>query len=175
MLLVLFPVFLIVAVALKADSRGPVVIGLRRLGKNGQEFRCFKFRTMTVNDAQMQIEKALGPQGDARITRLGRLLRIAGIDELPSLVSVIRGDMSLVGPRPALLLELDRYSDLERRRLDVLPGVTGYWQAFGRRGETDYVQMLAMDLEYVEQRSLLLDLRILARAATALLTRRSWY
>lgn len=157
-LVVLAPVFLGVAVAVRLRLGAPVLFVQERPGRSGVPFRLLKFRTMT---------DARGPDGAllpdaARLTRLGRALRRSSLDELPELVNVLRGDMSLVGPRPLLTEYLDRYTPDQARRHDVRPGITGWAQVNGRN-DTTWDERFAHDLHYVEHRSFTFDLRILVR------------
>ena len=152
------PVMAGVAAVVRADMGSPVVFRQERAGEGGRPFHVYKFRSM---------KDATGPDGtplpdDQRLTRLGRLLRATSLDELPQLWNVLKGDMSLVGPRPLYLKYLDRYTDEERRRLDVRPGITGWAQVNGRNA-VDWTKRLAMDVWYVDHWSLRLDARILAR------------
>lgn len=170
------PMMALVAVAIKLDSPGPVFFSQERLGRHGKPFRYLKFRTMAID----AIDTATGPvyarRSDPRVTRVGRLLRRTALDELPVLFNVLKGDMSMVGPLAALLLEIDHYSDQERRRLDLKPGLTGYWQVFGReQGLFDFRKMVEMDLEYASKCSLTLDMRIVARTLVMGLKSRAAY
>lgn len=175
-LLLLSPVLLCVAaVVLFADGR-PVLFGQERVGEGGRRFVLTKFRTM-VRDAEDQREvlaarnEIRGPgfkiNDDPRLTRVGRVLRRASLDELPQLWNVLRGSMSLVGPRPPLPSEVAWYDAWHRRRLAVKPGITGLWQISARR-EVDFDRWVELDLEYIERWSLWLDLQILARTAVVI-------
>jgi len=156
-LILLSPVLLGIAIATKVEGKGPVFFRQRRPGLHGKPFTLIKFRSMI--DARDTAGNAL-PDG-ARLTRLGRLLRSTSLDELPELWNVLRGDMSIVGPRPLLMQYLDRYSPEQARRHAVRPGLTGYAQVNGRNG-LSWDEKLALDTWYVDHRSLLLDLRIIA-------------
>jgi exopolysaccharide biosynthesis polyprenyl glycosylphosphotransferase len=175
LLLLLIPLFTVVAVAIKAESRGPVFFRQVRLGRHGVPFTCYKFRSMrdgAENELQhlQQLNEADGPifkiRADPRLTRVGQILRRASLDELPQLWNVVRGDMSLVGPRPPIPDEVGRYEDWHRRRLDVVPGVTGLWQVSGR-SELSFDEMVMLDIYYIENWSLGLDLQILSRTLPA--------
>jgi exopolysaccharide biosynthesis polyprenyl glycosylphosphotransferase len=177
------PLMLAIALMVKLSSPGPVLFRQRRVGAQERDFTIFKFRTMVVNaDAQrdglLAHNEADGllfkMRRDPRVTRVGRLLRRTSLDELPQLFNVLRGEMSLVGPRPALPEETTRYAELQRGRLRVKPGVTGLWQVNGRHDLAfeDYVRY---DLFYVENWSLTMDLYILAKTIPALLTARGSY
>jgi len=177
-LIVLSPLFAIVAAAVRATSQGPALFRQTRVGKDGQEFTLFKFRSMTVG-AEHQVD-ALGDlnqnadgllfkvRDDPRVTKVGALLRKYSIDELPQLINVVRGDMSLVGPRPPLPREVARYEDHVHRRLMVKPGLTGLWQVSGRSDLT-WEESVRLDLRYVENWSLALDLMILWKTVFAVL------
>src|SRR5580704_11309048 len=171
----LAPVLLMTAVAIKLDSNGPVLFRQRRCGFDNKEFVIYKFRTMTVLDDGENVVQAR--RGDARVTRIGRLLRRSSIDELPQLFNVIRGDMSLVGPRPHAMAHHDKYGALIASyalRHHVKPGLTGMAQTNGLRGETrQLVQMerrVEQDLWYINHWSLMLDVTIMARTCLVVLS-----
>lgn len=184
-LLLMLPLLCVIALAVRCTSPGPVLFRQERVGRHGATFTMLKFRTMqTDNDdaAHREYVKRLlteeappdgGARGvyklvrDPRLTRIGHVLRAASLDELPQLVNVLTGDMSLVGPRPALAWEVALYRPEHRRRLEVKPGLTGLWQVSGRSALT-MRQALDLDVEYVERRSLGLDLALLARTGPAL-------
>ncbi len=181
-LVVTSPICLVVAMAVRFTSRGPVLFRSERIGRDGRPFTMLKFRSMYVDaDHSRQIEfnrlELAGDVGeldefslsdDDRITRVGLFLRRTSLDELPQLWNVIRGEMSLVGPRPSLDWEVELFESRHLERLDVLPGVTGLWQVSGRR-TIDMRGMLEIDLDYVRRRSLGLDLKILALTVPAVL------
>jgi lipopolysaccharide/colanic/teichoic acid biosynthesis glycosyltransferase len=154
------------AVAIKLDDRGPVFYRQRRVGLGGREFELLKLRTMRVG-AETEGAGFAVDEGDPRITRVGRLLRRVSLDELPQLWNVLRGDMSLVGPRPTLAYQVKRYTPRQRRRLDVKPGITGWAQIHGR-ARLPWDERIELDVWYVEHRSPWLDLKILARTPLAL-------
>lgn len=178
-LILLSPLLLGIAVAIRLDSHGPAVFVQVRTGRDGKPFRMYKFRSMVV-DAESRLDdlihrnEAAGPlfkiAEDPRITRLGRFLRSSSLDELLQLVNVAKGEMSFVGPRPALPSETDTYDASTRRRLDVKPGLTGLWQVSGRSTLT-WEESVRKDLEYVNRQSLRLDLWILLRTVGAVLRR----
>ncbi|NLG51933.1 MAG: sugar transferase [Chloroflexi bacterium] len=198
-LLALSPLFLIIAVAIKLDSHGPVIYVQKRVrgNQNPQDphpernvFNFYKFRSMYVNsDArihqQYMREYIRGNNGkinngtshnpvykmkqDPRITRVGRLLRRTSLDELPQLINVLKGDMSIVGPRPALVYEVEQYSQFGRERLRAQAGITGLWQVSGRTRLT-FEEMVKLDIEYTQRRSLWLDIRILLKTIPAVLS-----
>jgi lipopolysaccharide/colanic/teichoic acid biosynthesis glycosyltransferase len=186
MLLALLPVLLVIALAVKLDSRGPVLFRQRRVGFRMREFPVLKFRTMAHNAPQelhrLYIAELVHGNGtdadgglkkmveDPRITRVGRFLRKTSLDELPQLFNVVAGQMSLVGPRPAIAYELEHYEDRHFRRFDVLPGLTGLWQVSGRN-ELDFHQMLDLDVRYVKESGAAADLQILVRTPITLVRR----
>jgi exopolysaccharide biosynthesis polyprenyl glycosylphosphotransferase len=165
------PLWLLVALAIKLDSPGPILFRQERAGRHGKPFTVYKFRSMHVN-AEALLEKlrgqneASGPlfkvRDDPRRTRVGRFIRKTSIDELPQVINVLRGEMSWVGPRPAILSEVAQYQDWHRKRLEVLPGMTGLWQVSGRSDLT-FDEMVMLDIYYAENWSLGLDLRIMLR------------
>lgn len=180
--LVLFsPVMAVIAILIKRDSPGPVLFRQTRVGKNGKPFTFYKFRSM-VHNADVHVHREYyhglihgnpgGPSvgtvqdanlkmaGDSRITRLGHILRKSSLDELPQLFNVLKGEMSLVGPRPPIPYEVEEYTEWHRHRLEATPGMTGLWQVRGR-SQIGFEEMVRMDIEYIERRSLWLDLKIL--------------
>jgi exopolysaccharide biosynthesis polyprenyl glycosylphosphotransferase len=176
-LLLLTPLLALIALLIKLDSRGPVLYRAARVGRKGRKFLCCKFRTM-VGDAdslKAQLRASNEREGpffkmarDPRVTRVGRWLRRYSLDELPQLWNVLRGEMSLVGPRPHPLDDFERYTLEDLRRLDVTPGITGLWQVTARR-DPSFVRNMALDLEYIEGWSLGMDLRILWRTVSVVL------
>lgn len=180
--LVLFaPVFLLLAVLIRLSSKGPAFFVQDRCGLGGCVFRFYKFRTM-VQDAEVRraelehLNEMKGPvfkmQRDPRVTRLGALLRKTSLDELPQLWNVLRGDMSLVGPRPPLPEEVERYDARQAQRLSVLPGITGLWQVSGRSSITNFDTWLELDLHYATHQSVGLDVRILLKTIGVVLLAR---
>jgi lipopolysaccharide/colanic/teichoic acid biosynthesis glycosyltransferase len=179
LLLVLAPLFAVVAVLIKLDSPGPVLFRQERVGRGGRPFVCLKFRSMRV-DADQKVHAAyvaerirqglplLKLQADPRITRIGGFLRASSIDELPQLWNVLWGEMSLVGPRPAMAYEVELYDAAQRRRLLVKPGVTGLAQVYSR-GKGTLTEYVGHDLEYVARRNIWLDLKILLITLPAVL------
>lgn len=157
--ILLSPLFLVIAVAIKLDSPGPVFFRQERVGKDGRVFKIFKFRTMVVNAEKMGAGVFVEKE-DPRITRVGKWLRNTSLDELPQLINVLRGEMSLVGPRPTLPYQVERYDERQRRRLLMRPGITGWVQVNGRNSLT-WPEKIELDIWYVEHWSLWLDLRIL--------------
>jgi lipopolysaccharide/colanic/teichoic acid biosynthesis glycosyltransferase len=170
----------VVALVLGCGSRGPVLFRQRRVGCRGREFTCYKFRTMRVNadtashrchtarlirsDAPMT---KLDARRDPRLVPFGATLRATGLDELPQLINVVRGEMSIVGPRPCLPYEFELYEPWQRRRVEAVPGLTGLWQVSGKN-RTTFSQMVRLDIEYAERASLWLDLKIIFMTLPAL-------
>jgi len=165
-LLVTSPLLGLAALAVKLEDGGPVLYRQRRVGRDGEDFELLKLRTMIVGAEKVGAGFAVD-RGDPRITRAGRVLRKLSLDELPQLWNVIRGEMSVVGPRPTLRYQVERYSERQRRRLDVKPGITGWAQVHGRAA-LPWAERIELDVFYVENRSPRLDLRILARTPFAL-------
>ena len=154
------------ALAIKLDDGGPVLFRQTRVGKDGKDFELVKLRSMSVGAEHLGAGFAVD-QGDARITRVGRALRRLSVDELPQLWNVLRGDMSVIGPRPTLRYQVDRYTDRQRRRLEVRPGLTGLAQVNGR-ATLAWDDRIELDVWYVDNRSPLVDLKILLRTPLAL-------
>jgi lipopolysaccharide/colanic/teichoic acid biosynthesis glycosyltransferase len=160
-LLVASPFLAIAALAIRLESPGDAIYRQRRIGKDGRPFDVLKLRTMVTGAEHMGAGLAVS-EGDTRITRVGRLLRRTSLDEVPNLVNVLRGDMAIVGPRPTVPVQVDRYTDRQRGRLAVKPGITGWAQVNGRT-ELPWNERIELDLWYIEHRSWRLDLRILQR------------
>ncbi len=176
-LLVLAPVFAVLAVLVKVDSPGPAIFRQRRVGRGGIEFTCLKFRSMYVDAeerlaALAHLNEARGHvfkmRDDPRRTRIGKVLRKTSLDELPQFWNVLRGDMTLVGPRPPLVTEVERYESRERQRLRGTPGITGLWQVSARERH-DFEEMLELDLAYLESISFARDCRLLLATIPAVL------
>jgi lipopolysaccharide/colanic/teichoic acid biosynthesis glycosyltransferase len=165
-LVVASPLLGLAALAVKLDDRGPVLYRQTRVGKDGADFELLKLRTMVVGAETMGAGYAVD-EGDSRITRAGRMLRRLSLDELPQLWNVVRGEMSVIGPRPTLRYQVERYTPHQRRRLDVKPGITGWAQIHGRAA-LPWAERIDLDVFYVEQRTVWLDLKILARTPFAL-------
>jgi lipopolysaccharide/colanic/teichoic acid biosynthesis glycosyltransferase len=160
------PVLALASLAVKLTSRGPVLYRQARVGKNGVDFEVLKLRTM-VEGAETQGAGYAVDRGDPRITPVGRILRRLSLDELPQLWNVVRGDMSVVGPRPTLRYQVERYTPRQMRRLEVKPGITGWAQVHGR-ATLPWEERIELDVWYVEHRSPWLDARILAKTPLAL-------
>lgn len=182
-LVVISPLLVSTVAAIKLTSPGPVFFRQERIGKDGKPFRMLKFRSMYV-DAEARRASLLSTsdregvcfkrKDDPRITRAGRFLRRFSIDELPQLINVLKGDMSLVGPRPALPEEVARYSPYARKRLQAMPGLTGLWQVAGR-ADTGFERMVEMDIAYARSKTLALDLMLLALTFRAVFSGRGAY
>ena len=165
-LLVASPVLALAALAIKLEDGGPVLYRQTRVGRDGVDFELLKLRTMVVGAETMGAGLSVN-RGDSRITRSGRLLRKLSLDELPQLWNVVRGEMSVIGPRPTLRYQVEQYDERQRHRLDVKPGITGWAQVNGRAA-LPWADRIELDVWYVEHRSPRLDLRILARTPSAL-------
>lgn len=157
-LIVLLPIFAIISVFVKLDSRGPVFFTQKRVGKDGRIFKAYKLRTMVDNAEKIGLGYEIA-KNDSRITRVGKYLRW-GIDELPQLINVFKDEMSLVGPRPALPHQVNKYSKREKRRLEVKPGITG-WALINGRNKLNWSERIKLDIWYIDHWSLWLDLKIL--------------
>jgi lipopolysaccharide/colanic/teichoic acid biosynthesis glycosyltransferase len=160
------PVLGLAALAVKLGDRGPVLYRQTRVGKDGEDFELLKLRTMVVG-AETQGAGFAVDKGDSRITAAGRILRRLSLDELPQLWNVVRGEMSVIGPRPTLRYQVERYDARQRRRLDVKPGITGWAQVHGR-ASLPWAERIELDVFYVENRTPWLDLKILAKTPLAL-------
>jgi exopolysaccharide biosynthesis polyprenyl glycosylphosphotransferase len=168
-IIVLSPIMLVVAIAIKIDSRGPAIFSQIRVGLNGKPFKMYKFRSM-VDDAEDLLDKLrdknemTGPmfkiKEDPRVTRVGRFIRKTSIDELPQLFNVLKGEMSLVGPRPNLPREVVKFTRHQRIKLLVKPGLTCYWQVMGR-SNIDFDGWMKLDLKYIEDRSTIVDIKLI--------------
>ncbi|WP_288222131.1 sugar transferase [uncultured Clostridium sp.] len=168
-LIVLSPVLLIVSILIRLESKGPIIFSQKRVGINGKEFNMYKFRSMVVNAEELKaklVEKneMSGPmfkiKDDPRITRVGKLIRKTSIDEVPQLFNVLRGEMSLVGPRPSLPNEVKEFESWMLKRLEVKPGLTCYWQVMGRNN-IDFENWMKLDVKYVNERSFFLDIKLI--------------
>ncbi|HEY1286270.1 MAG TPA: sugar transferase [Solirubrobacterales bacterium] len=167
-LALLSPVLLVAAIAIRLGSPGPVLYRQRRVGLDGAEFELLKLRTMVQGSDPVGIGKAV-LRDDPRVTGAGRWLRRTSLDEIPNLVNVLRGEMAIVGPRPTIPAQVDGYTDRQRRRHEVRPGLTGWAQVQGRAG-IPWEERIDLDIEYVERRGAALDIRILAKTAWLLVT-----
>jgi exopolysaccharide biosynthesis polyprenyl glycosylphosphotransferase len=174
------PILLTVAALVKLTSEGPIFFAQERVGKNGRTFKMLKFRSMVVNAealrAKLEAENEMdGPvfkiKRDPRITRIGHFIRKTSLDEFPQFINVMRGEMSIVGPRPPLPSEVEQYERWQRKRLSVKPGITCIWQISGRNDVT-FEQWVQMDIDYIDRWSLWLDLKIFLKTIPAVLLRR---
>ena len=168
-LIVLSPLMLVVSILIKLESKGEVIFKQKRVGLNGKEFYMYKFRSMVINAEELKAElesqnEMSGPmfkmKDDPRITKIGKFIRKTSIDELPQLINVIKGDMSLVGPRPSLPKEVEEFETWMRERLEVKPGLTCIWQVSGRNN-IDFEDWMKLDIEYIRERSLALDFKLI--------------
>lgn len=175
-LIILSPILLVVAILIKLESKGPVIFSQKRIGLNKKEFKMYKFRSMVQNAEELKEKLAKenemsGPmfkmKNDPRVTKVGRFIRKTSIDELPQLINVLKGDMSLVGPRPSLPKEVSKFEPWMLKRLQVKPGLTCYWQVSGRNN-IDFEDWMKLDLQYVDDRSFWLDLKLILKTATVL-------
>ena len=173
LLLITSPLLALAAIVIRLESRGPVFYRQLRVGRAGEPFQLWKLRTM-VPGAESMGAGIYVLEGDPRITRTGRLLRRFSLDELPNLVNVLKGDMAIVGPRPTVQEQVDRYTDRQRRRLEVKPGITGWAQVNGRTS-LSWPERIELDVWYVEHRSIRLDIRILMKTARMLATGHGLY
>ncbi|MDR0268330.1 sugar transferase [Paenibacillus sp.] len=176
-LILLFPLLLLIALLIKAeDPRGAVIFAQTRVGKNGKLFKMYKFRSM-VSDAEVMLEELMNQneisgamfkmKNDPRITRVGRFIRKTSLDELPQLINVLKGNMSLVGPRPPLPREVNDYTSYDMMRLLVVPGCTGLWQISGRN-HVGFQEMVELDLEYIRNQSFINDIVIMCKTVKVL-------
>jgi lipopolysaccharide/colanic/teichoic acid biosynthesis glycosyltransferase len=173
LLVVTSPLLLAALIAIRLESAGSPIYRQRRVGKDGQPFELYKLRTMVTGAEAIGAGMAVN-EGDPRITRTGALLRRFSLDELPNLVNVLRGELAIVGPRPTIQAQVDQYTDRQRRRLEVKPGITGWAQVNGRAA-LPWHERIELDVWYVDNRSLMLDLKILAMTARMLATGHGLY
>lgn len=169
-LIILSPVFLIMAILVKTTSEGPAFFAHKRVGKNGKEIKIYKFRSMVTNAEELikqftpeqkaEYEKNFKLENDPRITKVGKFMRKTSLDELPQLLNILKGDISIVGPRPVTEVETEIYGNYRDMLLSVKPGLTGFWAANGR-SDTTYTRRGAMEIYYVKNRSLWLDIKII--------------
>lgn len=173
---VLSPLFIVIAIIIKATSKGPVFFSQKRVGKNGKEFDMYKFRSMVVNAEELKEKLASqnemsGPmfkmKDDPRVTKVGKFIRKTSIDELPQLWNVLKGDMSLVGPRPSLPKEVAQFEEWMYKRLEVKPGLTCYWQVSGRNN-IDFEDWMKLDIKYVDERSTWIDIKLIFKTVGVL-------
>ena len=177
-LILLSPLFLIIAVLIKLESKGPVFFAHKRIGKNGKEIRLLKFRSMVPNAEELikqftpeqmkEFKENFKLENDPRITKVGKFLRKTSLDELPQLINIIKGELSIIGPRPVIGDELEKYRNNKNKFLSVTPGLTGYWAANGR-SNTTYEQRMMMELYYVDNISWKLDVKIFLKTIISVL------
>ena len=174
--LVLSPLFVVIAIIIKFTSKGPVFFSQKRVGRDGKEFKMYKFRSMVVNAEELKEKLAAqnemsGPmfkmKDDPRVTKVGKFIRKTSIDELPQLWNILKGDMSLVGPRPSLPKEVAQFEDWMYRRLEVKPGLTCYWQVSGRNN-IDFEDWMKLDIRYVEERNFWIDIKLIFKTVGVL-------
>ena len=171
-LVVFSPLYIALIVLIRMTSAGPAIIHQERVGYKGRRFVMYKYRTM--KDDAFLYEMSPNNRRDERVTSIGRLLRMTSLDEMPQLWNIIKGDMSFVGPRPEMPFLAEKYTAAERRRLDVLPGLTGLWQVSGRK-DIPLHENLGLDLEYVENQNLWLDAKILLKTVIVVLSCKGAY
>jgi len=180
----LSPLFIIVAILIKLEDRnGPVIFKQVRVGKDGKEFTMYKFRSMVANAEElkpklMSQNEVTGPvfkiKNDPRVTKVGRFIRKTSIDELPQLFNVLKGEMTLVGPRPPLPEEVAQYTSYEWQRLSVRPGLTCYWQVYGRNS-LPFEEWVRLDLKYIQERNLIVDIKLILRTVFVLFGSKNAY
>jgi exopolysaccharide biosynthesis polyprenyl glycosylphosphotransferase len=184
LIILLSPIFLMVGIIIKFDgSRGEVFFKQDRVGINGKTFKIYKFRSM-YPDAEKRLEEVkhlneieghmFKIKKDPRVTNIGRFIRAYSIDELPQIINVLKGDMSLIGPRPPLLREYENYTDYDKKRLSIRPGITGLWQVSGRNS-LSFDQMVALDLKYIRELSFMNDLKITFKTIVVILKKENAY
>jgi lipopolysaccharide/colanic/teichoic acid biosynthesis glycosyltransferase len=173
LLVIASPILLAAIIAIRLESKGSPIYKQRRVGRDGQTFELLKLRTMVTGAEHIGAGLAVN-EGDSRITRVGAILRRFSLDELPNLINVLRGDLAIVGPRPTIQAQVDQYTDRQRRRLEVKPGITGWAQVNGRAA-LPWNERIELDVWYVDHRSLWLDLKILALTARMLVTGQGLY
>ena len=177
-LILLSPFFLIIAIIIKIDSKGPIFFVHNRIGEKGKPFGIYKFRTMVDNaedlikkftpEQKEEFERSYKLKKDPRVTKIGNFLRKTSLDELPQILNIIKGELSIIGPRPIVQAELEKYKDNKEKFLSVKPGLTGYWAANGR-SDTSYEERIQMELYYVDNMSLWLDIKIFFKTIFAVL------
>lgn len=175
-LVILSPILLIVAILIKLESKGPAIFAQSRIGLNGKEFKMYKFRSMVQNAEELKEKLAKqnemsGPmfkmKNDPRVTKVGKFIRKTSIDELPQLLNILKGDMTLVGPRPSLPREVEKFESWMLKRLEVKPGLTCYWQVSGRNN-IDFYEWMKLDLKYVNDMGFWLDIKLIFKTVAVL-------
>lgn len=177
-LIILSPIFLIIAIIIKLDSKGPVFFVHSRIGEKGKPIGIYKFRTMVTNAEELikkftpeqkeEFEKYFKLENDPRVTKIGNFLRKTSLDELPQILNILKGELSIIGPRPIVQAELEKYGDDKEKFLSVRPGLTGYWAANGR-SDTSYEERIQMELYYVDNMSFWLDIKIFFKTIFAVI------
>ena len=177
-LVVFSPLLLILMIVIKLDSKGPIFFSHKRLGHKGKLIKVYKFRTMVANaeevlnnlppEQKKEFYMNFKLENDPRITKIGNFLRRSSLDELPQLFNIIKGDMSIVGPRPIVEKELEKYGEFAEKFLSVIPGLTGYWQCNGR-SDTTYEERVQMDMHYIDNRSMFLDIKIILQTVVVVI------
>ena len=177
-LIILLPLFLLISVLIKIETKGPVFFKHKRIGKDGKEIKILKFRSMVSNAEELlkkftpekmeEYKKNFKLENDPRVTKVGKILRKTSLDELPQLINIIRGDLSIIGPRPIVEEELEKYKNNKNKFLSITPGLTGYWAANGRSCTT-YEQRMSMELFYIDNFSWKLDMKIFIKTIFAVL------
>lgn len=177
-MIVLLPIFLIIAAVIKLDSKGPVFFVHKRIGKDGKEIGIYKFRTMVDNaedliakftpEQQAEFKENYKLQHDPRVTKVGKFLRKTSLDELPQILNILKGDLSIIGPRPVIAKELEKYGKNKEKFVSVKPGLTGFWAANGR-SDTTYAERVQMELYYIDNMSLKMDIKIFFKTIIAVI------
>jgi len=177
-LVLLSPIFLIIAIIIKIDSKGPIFFVHNRIGERGKPFGIYKFRTMVDNaedlikkftpEQKAEFERSYKLEKDPRVTKIGNFLRKTSLDELPQILNILKGELSIIGPRPIVQAELEKYGDDKEKFLSVKPGLTGYWAANGR-SDTSYEERIQMELYYVDNMSFWLDIKIFFKTIFAVI------
>lgn len=180
LLVLLFPLLILISVIVKLTSKGPVIFVHKRIGKNGKVFGLYKFRTMVPNaeelienfssEQMIEYKNTFKLKNDPRVTKFGQFLRKSSLDELPQLFNVLKGELSLIGPRPIIKEELEKYKDNKEKLLSIRPGLTGYWVAYSNK-ETTYEERINMELNYVDNVSFKLDIKIFFKTINAIINR----
>lgn len=172
LIILISPILVFISISIKIDSKGPIIFKQKRLGKNGKLFNMYKFRTMCIDAPDLRNEdgSTFNSDNDPRVTKVGHILRKTSLDELPQVINILKGEMSFIGPRPDLPDQYELYSEDDKKKLLVRPGVTGYAQANGRNNNS-WAKRIDMDIFYVEHYSLLLDLNIFLKTIYTVLKR----
>lgn len=177
-LIIFSPIFIILAIAIRLDSNGNIIFGHTRIGKGGKPIKVYKFRTMVSNakevfdnfteEQKKEYYTNFKLENDPRITKIGEFLRKTSLDELPQLINILKGDMSIVGPRPIVEKEIEKYGIYADKMFSVIPGLTGYWQANGR-SDTTYDERVQMDMYYIDNRSVIMDIKIIFKTVLSVI------